>query len=133
MKVSISRGTASVLGPDLRFEGKITSAGDVFVLGTLQGTVNARKLTIDKNGTMEGDVEAEAVVIHGSFSGNLTAGSVSLHRGASVNADITYVSMEVEPGAVHCGHSRHVDHFDAKPVRDAAPVLELIHSSPEPA
>lgn len=131
MKVSVSRGIASVLGPDLKFEGKITSGGEIFVLGQLQGTVLARKLTIDKGGTMEGDVEAEAVVIDGAFSGNVMAQSVSLRQGASVNADITYVSIEIEAGAIHCGQSRHVDQFEPRASREAsAPVLELIHSMP---
>lgn len=131
MKVSVSRGIASVLGPDLKFEGKITTAGEIFVLGQLQGTVLARKLTIDRGGTMEGDVEAEAVVIDGAFSVNVTARSVSLRQGASVNADITYVSMEIEAGAIHCGQSRHVGHFEPKANREGfAPVLELIHSAP---
>jgi cytoskeletal protein CcmA (bactofilin family) len=113
MKVSISRGISSIFGPGLTIEGNVTSKGDVYVLGAFTGTVNAHKLTIEKSGAIDGNVEAESVVIDGSFSGNLTATSVSLGRTASVNADIVYVSMEMQSGAVHCGAARHVDIIEA--------------------
>jgi cytoskeletal protein CcmA (bactofilin family) len=132
MKVSISRGIASVLGPDLKIEGNIVSAGEVFVLGAFSGTLTARKLTVEKGGTIDGNVEVEVAVINGTFSGHLSATSVSLGRTALVSADITYVAMEMEPGAVHCGLSRHVNSLEAHSANGAAPapVLELIHSAP---
>lgn len=101
----------------------------------LTGTVAASKLTIDKGGTVDGNVEADTVVIDGTFSGTLVAGSVCLGRTASVNANITYVSMEMHAGAVHCGQSRRVDSIKTKTANSqrAGPVLELIHRAPETA
>lgn len=132
MKLSISRDIASILGPDLKFEGKIISNGDILMLGSVKGTLAAHKLTLEKGGIFEGEVEAKTVQINGQFSGSLTAGFVHLGRMASVTADITYVSMEMEPGSIHCGHSRHVDHIDTKTAdRETPPlVLELIHPLP---
>jgi cytoskeletal protein CcmA (bactofilin family) len=132
MKVSISRGIASILGRDLKIEGKITSNGEVLVLGSLKGTLTARTLTVERGGIFDGDVEAETVAINGEFSGSVTAESVRLGRTASVTADITYVSMEMNPGSIHCGQSRHVDHVEAKAAHGEAPapVLKPIRSVP---
>ncbi len=132
MNVSISRGIVSVIGADLRIEGNITTNGDVIVLGALTGTVTAHKLTVEKGGTIDGDAKAEIVVINGKFSGNLASGSVSLGRTASVNADVTYVSMEMQTGGVLRGQVRHVDSINARIANGetAAPVLELIRPAP---
>jgi cytoskeletal protein CcmA (bactofilin family) len=131
MKVSMARGVPSVIGPDLKMEGKIVTEGDVLILGTLTGIVCARTLTVGKGGMIDGHVEAETVVIDGSLSGSLTATSVLLGRTASVYADMTYVSMEMQSGAILSGTSRHVDCIKAAATNEQTPTsqLEFIHSA----
>ncbi len=109
MKLSISRGVPSILGADCKIDGNIISEGEVHILGAVKGNLIARKLTLGKGGTIEGKVEAESAVLNGNFSGSLSAKSVVLGQTASVTADIIYLSMEMERGAVYNGHARHVN------------------------
>lgn len=109
MRISVSRVVTTVLGTALEMEGNITSDGEVIFHGTFKGNLIANKLTLGKDAVVEGRIDAQAVVINGAFSGILSSTSVFLSRTASVNADVTCVSMEMEAGAVYSGHARHVD------------------------
>jgi len=124
MKMSVSRDR-SLLGADLRVNGDITSDGEVYVLGVLTGTLRARNLTLGKGGTIEGTVEAESVVINGNLSGSLSGGSVWLGATARVSADITYVSMKLETGAVCDGRVRHVGTFEASAAKEEPPIRPI--------
>ena len=109
MKLSISRAIPLVLGTDCKIDGNIISEGEVHILGAFKGNLAARKLTLGEGGTIEGKVEAESVLINGNFSGSLSAKSVVLGKTSSVAADIIYLSMKVETGAVYDGYARHVN------------------------
>jgi len=109
MKLSIWRPIPSILGADCKIDGNIISEGELHILGAFKGNLAARKLMLGKGGTIEGKVEAESVVINGNFSGSLSAKSVVLGQTALVTADIIYLSMEMEAGAVYNGHARHVN------------------------
>lgn len=109
MKGWVSRAVPSILNADLTIVGNIMSKGEVHILGALKGDLTADKLTLGEGGTIEGKIEAETAVINGNVSGSISAKSVLLGRTASVTADIVYVSMGMETGAVHNGHARHVD------------------------
>ena len=63
-------------------------------------------------------------MINGNLSGRLSAVSVVLGPTASVTADIVYVSMRMEPGAIYEGYSRRVDsieNFSGEGLRLAQP------------
>ena len=109
MKLSISRAIPLILGTDCKIDGNIISEGEVHILGAFKGNLAARKLTLGKGGTIEGKIEAESVLINGNFSGSLSAKSVVLGKTASVTADIIYLSMKMETGAVYDGYARHVN------------------------
>ncbi len=103
------RGVPSILGEGFKSKGDIVSDGEVHVLGEHSGDIAARTLTLAKGGSITGTVKAESALIDGALSGRLTAVSVALGPNAAVIADIVYVSMKMEPGAVHEGYHHRVD------------------------
>ncbi len=106
-------GVPSILSEGFKSEGDIVSDGEVHILGTHSGNLVVHKLTLGEGGSITGTVEAEIALINGNLSGRLTAVSVSLGPSASVTADIVYVSMKMEPGAVYEGYSRRVDSIES--------------------
>ncbi len=55
-----------------RFEGKLTTARGVRILGTFEGSIESDShVHIDENATVNADVSAEEVVIAGRYSGDL--------------------------------------------------------------
>jgi cytoskeletal protein CcmA (bactofilin family) len=127
-------GAPSILSDDLKIEGDIVSEGELHISGSVKGDVTAQKLTLGEHGSITGTVEVEVAVIAGHLAGRLTATSVLLASSARVVADITHVSLSIEPGAVFEGFSRRVDTIDeagedaVRPPRLSAPTVQ-----PQPA
>lgn len=94
-----SSGNRSVLGPDLKISGEISSAGAVEVLGEVDGTISAQSLTIGAEGRMTGDVSAEVVEVKGRLEGRVASQSFTLRAAAQVTADIGYTTLIIESGA----------------------------------
>jgi cytoskeletal protein CcmA (bactofilin family) len=89
----------SVLASDLRITGDITSTGTVEVFGEIEGTLNARGLTIGNEGVVKGTVSAETVEVKGTLDGRVSTQSFTLRASAKVEADINYTSLVIESGA----------------------------------
>lgn len=98
----------SILMSDLSIEGDIVSEGEVHISGSVKGEVVARDLTLNEGGSVTGVVRAESAIIAGNLVGRLTAASVLLKSSACVEADMTHVSLTLEPGAAFDGTSRRV-------------------------
>ena len=105
----------SFIGTGLRIEGDIKSEGDVDIAGVVNGNVTARKITVFAGAALNGVTKVETAVINGALDGHLTAADVSLGSKAHVAADITYVSLQMEAGAVFVGQSRRVESLDTIP------------------
>jgi cytoskeletal protein CcmA (bactofilin family) len=106
-------GVPSILSPGFKSEGDIVSDGEVHILGSHSGNLVVHKLTLGEGGSITGTIEAESALINGNLSGRLTAVSVALGPTASVTADIVYVSMKMEPGAIYEGYSRRVESMES--------------------
>jgi cytoskeletal protein CcmA (bactofilin family) len=106
------RDVPSILSAGFKVEGDIVSDGEVHILGSMSGNLTARKLTLGEGGMLNGLVETEMAVINGTLTGRLAAVNVVLGRMAHVTADIIYVSMRIEPGAVFEGYSRRVESIE---------------------
>lgn len=103
-----SPSSESILGESSQVRGRVVGDGDLRVLGTIDGEVSLHgALTIGDGGAVRGqqceardvsvygelvaDVTAEgAIVVHpgATVRGKLRAGSVRLHEGANVSADL---------------------------------------------
>lgn len=109
------RASPTVIGSGFTFEGDLKSDGELHIAGTVTGNVTARSLTLYKGSTVSGTAKAEKAIINGTLSGRLAAAEVVLGSKGQVMADITYVSLRIETGAVFVGQTRRVESLDAIP------------------
>lgn len=91
--------TRSILGPDLKISGEISSTGVVEVLGEVEGTITAQGLIIGGDGRVTGDVAAETVEVKGKLDGKVASQSFTLRAAAQVVAEISYTTLIIESGA----------------------------------
>ena len=94
-----SNSARSVLGPDLKITGEITSAGSVEVLGEIDGNITANGLIIGQEGRVKGSVNAHSVEVKGKLDGKVTCESFTLRASSVVKADITTIAIVIESGA----------------------------------
>lgn len=123
------RSVPSILSAGARIQGDIVSDGEVHILGSVAGNVTANKLTLGEGGTLSGTVETETATINGVLTGRLAAVNVVLGSNARVTADIIYVSMRIEPGAVFEGYSRRVESIETV----SGEAVQLPPPAPSPA
>jgi cytoskeletal protein CcmA (bactofilin family) len=117
----------SILSSDLKIEGDIVSLGELHISGSVRGDVIARDLTLSEGGSVTGAVSAEIAIIAGKVAGRLTAASVVLRPTARLAADVTHVSLTMEPGAAFEGLSHRV--ISVEGAEDSA-VRKLLLSPP---
>jgi cytoskeletal protein CcmA (bactofilin family) len=94
-----SNSARSVLGPDLKITGEITSAGSVEVLGEIEGNITANGLIIGQEGRVKGSINAHTVEVKGKFDGKVTCESFTLRASSEVKADVTTTAIVIESGA----------------------------------
>ena len=99
----------TIISPDVRVEGNITSNGEIQVDGILEGDVKCVKLCVGHSGAVNGSVTAETTLVRGRVNGDITSKAVTLTAGARVSGDILHETLIVEAGARLEGHCRRME------------------------
>jgi len=91
----------SVLGSGTRITGRVSGDSPLRIEGTLRGDVQVSAETeIAPGGSVEGNVQAEAVDVGGSLVGDVTArGAIAIRSGALVRGELKGSEVSIEPGA----------------------------------
>ena len=95
----------SIIAAGMKITGNIEAEGDVRIDGRVRGNVYCRsKVVIISTGTVEGDIEAENVDVHGTVNGNITAHDLlSLKARSIINGNLTTEKLQIEPNATFNG------------------------------
>ncbi len=89
----------AIIPADLKITGDLVSTGDIHVEGEVHGNITCRALTLSGQPVIKGSLKAETVRIYGTFDGNVQAKKVVLTKAARMKGDISYGTLEIEPGA----------------------------------
>jgi cytoskeletal protein CcmA (bactofilin family) len=114
-----SRGHSATIGKSVKVVGQIYSKEDLFVDGTVEGTVEAseHKLTIGPHGTMQASIKAREVLALGTIQGNVEAYErLEIRKDAKLVGDIRTARIIIEDGAYFKGS---IDIIKPEPVKTA--------------
>ena len=94
-------GGLNSLVKDTHVEGKIRTASDFRIEGTLVGSLDCQaKLIIGQSGNVNGDVTCKTAMIEGTFEGNLeVADLLEVRETARVSGEIAYGKLKIDAGA----------------------------------
>jgi cytoskeletal protein CcmA (bactofilin family) len=90
------------IGKSVVFDGELTSDEDLRFEGTLKGHIHIREatLTIGESASVEADIRARQVVVHGRVQGSISAGDrIELAATATVNGSLTAERVVIADGA----------------------------------
>lgn len=113
--------TDSMIGPGVRFEGRINFAGVLRVVGELVGDVCCPAdpqgtLVIEATGRVTGAVKVAHLLVRGRLQGPVEASqSIEVESGAEIDGDVIYRRIEVHPGGVVAGAVTPLQARDAGP------------------
>jgi cytoskeletal protein CcmA (bactofilin family) len=100
-----NRGAATI-GKSVKVVGQIFSKEDLYVDGTVEGTVEAleHKLTIGPHGTVQAAIKAREVLALGTIQGNVEATErIEIRKDAKLMGDIRTARIVIEDGAYFKG------------------------------
>lgn len=93
----------SFIGNTTSFKGEIKTKGTLRVDGAVEGDIEAECLLIGEGANIRGNVEAGSIVVGGKMEGNVFArNSVEVRQKGSIKGDITTNRLMVmEGGAIN--------------------------------
>jgi cytoskeletal protein CcmA (bactofilin family) len=94
------------VGKSVVFRGDLISSEDMTIDGRVEGSIEVRNhhLTIGPNASIEADVAAKLVTVFGKVAGSVMAEErIEIRQGASVEADLTCLTLAIQEGAYFCG------------------------------
>lgn len=128
----------TLVGPKTVLQGDLAFAGGLHVDGRIVGRVHPAEgnaeatLWIGEQGSVEGQVEAQQVVIHGTVRGDVQGSErVVLGATARIVGDVHYGSIEMTLGARVDGKLVPRSAAVTVPAAAAAPVAPVASAAPE--
>ena len=74
LKSTEKNNEINAIASESKFEGDLTSVGDVRIDGRLHGSINTKgRLVLGEAGIIEGDVNCESAIIAGELKATITA------------------------------------------------------------
>jgi cytoskeletal protein CcmA (bactofilin family) len=102
-----SRTLETIVGSDTRIAGKVSVKGTIRVDGIVEGDVEADWVVVGEAGKIQGNTRARGVVVGGSVEGNIEAAeSVELREKATMVGEIHAPKLGISEGAVFDGRAR---------------------------
>jgi cytoskeletal protein CcmA (bactofilin family) len=90
------------IGPSIHIKGEVASGEPLAIAGHVDGTiaVDGHRLTVDPGSRIEATVTAHTIIISGTVSGKLNAGSrIEVRETATVRGDMTAPVVCLAEGA----------------------------------
>lgn len=118
----------SLISQDMHLLGNIVSDGIVDFDGSIDGNIRCSTLNVRKNGTINGEINADDVFVYGKVKGTIRAKNVYLFTGSNVEGIVMHESIAIEDGAFLDGKLKRTD----KAQSDEGPAYEEPASSSAP-
>src|SRR5580704_6922108 len=93
----------ATIGRTLVIKGEVSGAEALYIDGRIEGKISLSdsRVTIGRNGSVQGNITAREVVVMGKVNGNLDCSDrVDIRSEGSVTGDVSTVRISVEDGAV---------------------------------
>jgi cytoskeletal protein CcmA (bactofilin family) len=95
----------AVIDAGLCIKGDLETDGEVQVDGQVKGDIKCASLTVGKDGSVFGNVQAGEVIVRGKVKGDIRATRVILLDSAEVEGAIVHQRISIEEGARFLGAS----------------------------
>lgn len=100
--VKTSKNIETIIGPSVKVEGDFHGEGDVIVEGIMTGNLKTKNnLKVMESAKIQAEIEAKSAFIAGEVVGNITViDDIDLTATAKVKGDITAGLISIEKGAI---------------------------------
>jgi len=99
-KTESSEPVTSLIDADMRITGTVVSSGDIVLAGGVEGEIKCRKLYVEHEAVLAGNVNADEAVVAGQLNGEVSVGTLRIKETGNFDGVIKADGVEVEKGAV---------------------------------
>ncbi len=105
---TVEGGGTSVIAPGMKVVGDVEATGILKIDGSVHGSIRgARQVMLGRSGVIQGDVQAEEVVLGGRVVGTVTASErVEIQSNSVIEGDVHTRSIVVFEGGILNGNVR---------------------------
>jgi cytoskeletal protein CcmA (bactofilin family) len=89
----------TIISEGATFEGQLMFDGTLHIDGKFRGTIKVDKITVGKNGVLDGKFQANTVVVFGEIHGEISCEDLTLNSGSNVEGIIQYTSVIIQQGS----------------------------------
>ena len=89
----------TIISEGAAFEGQLVFDGTLHIDGKFKGTIKVDKITVGKNGVLDGKFQAHPVVEFGDIRGEVLCEDLTLNSGSNVDGVIQYASIKIQQGS----------------------------------
>ncbi len=96
----------SFVGANSHFKGEVKSKGTIRIDGTVEGNVEADWLILGEKAHLNGNATARGIIVGGKIEGNVTAREIlEIKAKGQVIGDISAAKLTISEGGMLEGHS----------------------------
>lgn len=88
----------SIISEGFEFVGTITSEGTLNIAGVVKGKITARSVLVDVEGQVEGELNADSLMVKGKVVGEVQCQDLNVGPRAYVDGSITYQNIHIQRG-----------------------------------
>jgi cytoskeletal protein CcmA (bactofilin family) len=89
----------SIIGSDVEIVGNISTNGEIQLDGAVEGDLRAASVTMGENGSLNGTLSADRVIVRGTVEGSINGRVVELNKTARITGDVKHETLSIEAGA----------------------------------
>ena len=93
----------SIISEGFEFVGTITSEGTLNISGSVKGKITARFVLVDVEGQVEGELNADSLMIKGKVVGDVQCQDLNVGPRAFVDGSISYQNIHIQRGGKIAG------------------------------
>jgi len=97
----------TIIGPSISIKGTLSGTEDLIIKGRVEGKIELKKnnITVDKSGSIKGDIYGKSITIEGEVQGNLLGEKkIVLQSSGKVRGDMRAPAINLEEGAKYKGN-----------------------------
>lgn len=123
---TLSGKPETVIGANTRFQGTLTSDGNIRIDGSVEGDVEVLgNLIVGETGRVIATIKAQNVHVSGAVKGEITAlEQLEISPTGKVWGDITTAALHIEPGGLFRGQSSMTSNIDEPLLLEAPRPIE---------
>ena len=90
--------TLSIIGEGIELSGEINTEGNIHIDGSMSGVIRANEVVIGPNGSFDGEIIADMLIINGTIKGKFTIKNLHVRAEGLLQGRAKYEILIVESG-----------------------------------